>query len=162
MQIREKIEDDFKQALKKRDKITISTLRMLKAAIQNKEIEKKGEKLQDGEVIKIIAKQVQQHQDSIEQFTKGKRQELVEKETRELEILKKYLPEQLSPEEIADVVKRIITETGAKGKPDFGKVMKLAMTELGGKADGKLVGQIASTQLGSQKIAFGDNSKEEL
>jgi len=151
MQIREKIEDDFKQALKKRDKITISTLRMLKAAIQNKEIEKKGEKLQDGEVIKIIAKQVQQHQDSIEQFTKGQRQELVEKETRELEILKKYLPEQLSPEEIADVVKRIITETGAKGKPDFGKVMKLAMAELGGKADGKLVGQIVSTQLGSQE-----------
>lgn len=149
MQIREKIEDDFKQALKKRDKITISTLRMLKAAIQNKEIEKKGEKLQDGEVIKIIAGQVQQHQDSIEQFTKGKRQELVEKETGELEILKKYLPEQLSPEEIADVVKRVITETGAKGRPDFGKVMKLAMAELGGKADGKLVSQIASTQLGS-------------
>ncbi|GAH87126.1 unnamed protein product, partial [marine sediment metagenome] len=89
MEMREKIEDDFKQALKKRDKIAISTLRMLKAAIQNKEIEKKGEKLQDGEVIKIIAKQVQQHQDSIEQFTKGQRQELVEKETRELEILKK-------------------------------------------------------------------------
>ena len=148
MEMREKIEDDFKQALKKRDKITISTLRMLKAAIQNKEIEKKGEKLQDGEVIKIIAKQVQQHQDSIEQFTKGKRQELVEKETMELEILNKYLPEQLSPEEIADVIKRIIAETGAKGKRDFGKVMKLAITELGGKADGKLVGQIASTQLG--------------
>lgn len=73
----------------------------------------------------------------------------MEKEARELGILNKYLPEQLSPEEIADAVKRIITETGAKGKPDFGKVMKLAMAELGGKADGKLVGQIASTQLGS-------------
>ena len=149
MQIREKIEGDFKQALKKRDKITISTLRMLKAAIQNKEIEKKGEKLQDGEVIKIIARQVQQHQESIEQFKKGKRQELVEKEAGELEILNKYLPEQLSPEEIAGVVKRVITETGAKGRPDLGKVMKLAMAELGGKADGKLVSQIASAQLGS-------------
>jgi len=149
MEMREKIEDDFKQALKKRDKITISTLRMLKAAIQNKEIEKKGEKLQDGEVIKIIDRQVQEHQDSIEQFTKGKRQELVEKETGELEILKKYLPEQLSPQEIANVVKRVITETGAKGRSDFGKVMKLAMAEFGGKADGKLVSQIALTQLGS-------------
>jgi len=149
MEMREKIEGDFKQALKKRDKIIISTLRMLKAAIQNKEIEKKGEKLQDGEVIKIIARQVQQHQDSIEQFKKGKRQELVEKEAGELEILKKYLPEQLSPEEIAGVVKRVITETGAKGRPDLGKVMKLAMAELGGKADGKLVSQIASAQLGS-------------
>ena len=137
MGLKEKIEDDFKQALKKQDKVVISTLRMVKAALHNKEIEKKGEKLKDAEVLKIITKQVQQHQDSIEQFKKGKREELVEKETKELAILKNYLPEQLSEEEITDVVKRIIKEIGAKDKTDFGKVMKSAMAELGGKADGK-------------------------
>ena len=150
MEIKEKIEGDFKQALKKRDKVVISTLRMLKAAIHNKEIEKRGEKLQDTDIIKIITKQVQQHRDSIEQFAKGQREELVEKETKELEILKKYLPEQLSEEEIANVVKRIIKEAGAKEKSDFGRVMKLAMAELGGKANGKLVSQIASRQLESK------------
>lgn len=151
MEIKEKIENEFKKALKKRDKITVSTLRLLKSAIHNKEIEKKGEKLSDDEVIKVVAKQVQQHRDSIEYFKRGKRQELVEKETKELEILKMYLPKQASPEEITDIVKRIITETGAKEKSDFGKVMKLAMAELKGLADGKLVSKIVSVHFGSAR-----------
>ena len=147
MEVIERIESDFKKALKDKDKIVISTLRMVKSALHNKEIEKKGEKLQDAEVIKVIAKQVQQHRDSIEQFKKGKREELVEKETKEREILKKYLPKQLSPEEIANIVKNIITKTGTKDKSDFGKVMKLVMAELKGKADGKLVSEIVSHRL---------------
>lgn len=151
MEITERIETDFKQALKKRDKTRISTLRMLKSAIHNKEIEKKEKQLEDAEVVKIIFKQVQQHQDSIEQFRKGGRQELVEKETRELEILREYLPKQLSAEEIADVVKKIVIEVGAKERGDLGKVMKLAMAELKGQADGKLVNQIASAQLAQDK-----------
>lgn len=151
MAITEKIEKNFKEALRKRDKITVSTLRMLKSAIHNKEIEKRGEQLQDAEVIQIISKQVQQHHDSIEQFRKGKRQELAEKETKELEILKRYLPEQLSKEEITKAVKRIIMDNGAKDKADFGKVMKSAMAELKGKADGKLVSQIVSQELGQEK-----------
>ena len=148
MEIGEKIEKDFKEALKKRDKIFISTLRMLKSAIHNKEIEKRGEALQEAELIRIVAKQVQQHKDSIEQFKKGKRQDLVEKETKELEILKRYLPEQLSADEITNVIKKIVKETGAKDKSDFGKVMKLAMAEFKGRADGKLVTQIAKANLG--------------
>lgn len=147
MEIGEKIENDFKEVLKKRDKIFISTLRMLKSAIHNKEIEKRGEALQEAELIRIVAKQVQQHKDSIEQFKKGKRQDLVEKETKELEILKRYLPEQLSADEIINVIKKIVKETGAKDKSDFGKVMKLAMAEFKGRADGKLVTQIAKTFL---------------
>jgi len=147
MEIKEKIENDFKEALKKRDKVAVSTLRMLKSAIHNKEIEKRGEKLQNGEVLKIVSKQVQQHRDSIEQFTKGKRQDLVEKEIKELQILKIYLPRQLSSQEIANVVKRIIEEVGAKEKSDFGKVMKLVMPELKGKADGKVVSQTVLAHL---------------
>ena len=147
MEMQKKIEEEFKQALKKRDQIAISTLRMLKSALHNKEIEKKAKELKDAEVIKVIAKQVQQHQESIEQFTKGQRKELVEKETKELEILKKYLPKQLSEEEISNVLRKVIKETGAKDKGDFGKVMKSAMAQLGGKADGKLISQIASGQL---------------
>ncbi len=146
-EIRGKIESDFKSALKRGDKTAVSTLRMLKSAIHNKEIEKRGQELQDGEVLKIVGKQVQQHQESIEQFTKGKRQELVDKETKELEILKNYLPRQLSSEEITNIVKKTIIEVGAKEKSDFGKVMKPVMTELAGKADGKLVGQIVLAQL---------------
>ena len=158
MEIKEKIENDFKQALKKQDKVVISTLRMLKSALHNKEIEKKGEELKDAQVLKIITKQVQEHQDSIEQFKKGKREELVEKETKEMEILKSYLPKQLSEEEITDVIKRIIKEVGAKEKSDFGKVMKSAMAELEGKADGKLVSKIASGQLGQGQ----DQNKEKV
>ena len=147
MQIGERIERDFKDALKRRDGIAISTFRMLKSAMHNKEIEKKAKTLKDAEVIKIIKKQVQQHQDSIAQFKKGKREELAEKETKELEILQKYLPKQLSPEEITDIAKKIIADTGAKEKSDFGKVMKLVMAELAGKADGKLVSQVVLHQL---------------
>ena len=156
MEIGEKIENDFKEVLKKRDKITISTLRMLKSAIHNKEIEKRGEALQEAELIRIVAKQVQQHKDSIEQFKKGKRQDLVEKETKELEILKRYLPEQLSADEITNVIKKIVKETGAKDKSDFGKVMKLAMAEFKGRADGKLVTQIAKANLGQNTKETND------
>ncbi len=145
--IKEKIESAFKQALKNGDKAVVSTLRMLKAAIYNKQIENRGKELRDEEILKIIGKQVQQHQDSIEQFKKGKRQELVEKETKELQILKAYLPKQLSTEEITSVVKEIIAEVGAKERSDLGKVMKLAMEKLAAAADGKLVSQIALQQL---------------
>jgi len=149
MELKEKVENDFKTALKSKDAITVSTLRMLKAAMHNKEIEKKGEKIQDAEILKIVSRQVQQHKDSIEGFKKGKRQDLVEKETKELEILKNYLPEQLSEEEIANVIKKVIADIGAKDKSDLGKVMKAAMAELKGRADGKLVNQIVSGQLKS-------------
>ncbi len=149
MEIRQRLENDFKEALKNKDKVTISTLRMLKAALHNKEIEKKGERLKEAEVIKAITKQVQQHKDSIVQFTKGKREDLVKKETKELEILEKYLPEQLSQEQIIVVVKKVIADLGAKDRSDFGKVMKSAMASLGGKADGKVVSQVVSSQLGS-------------
>lgn len=149
MAIIDRIEEDFRQALKKRDEITVSTLRMLKSAVHNKEIEKKGEKLKDAEVVRIVARQLEQRRDSIEQFKKGNRPELAEKEAREMEVLKKYMPQQLSEDEIVNIVKRIIAETKAKDRSDLGKVMKLAMAELQGRAEGKLVNQIVLTQLKS-------------
>ncbi len=147
MAIEENIDKDLREALKKKDEITVSTLRMLKSALHNKEIEKKHQALTDDEVVKVIAKQIQQRKDSIEQFKQGQRQELVQKETKELEILQNYFPKQLSEEEITAVVKKIIDEVGAKGKKDFGQVMKAAMAQLAGKADGKLVNQVVSAQL---------------
>ncbi len=151
MEIRRKIEEDFKQALREKDELTVSTLRMLKSALQNKEIEKKGKQLSDEEVLKIVAKQVQQHRDSIEQFTRGRRADLVDKESKELEILQKYLPRQLSAQEVGEVVKKVIAETGAKDKTAFGTVMKSVMAELKGRAEGKLVSQIVSAQLNLNK-----------
>ncbi|MCQ9208169.1 MAG: GatB/YqeY domain-containing protein [Omnitrophica bacterium] len=147
MNIREKIENNFKEALKRKEPLVVSVLRMVKAAIQNKEIEKKGKDLEEAEVIQIIAKQIQQHHDSIEQFTKGKREDLVKKETQELEVLKKYLPKQLSEEEVVNIVKKAIAEVQAKAQQDFGKVMKVVMAELKGKADGKLVSQMVNRLL---------------
>ena len=109
MGMMQKIEDDFKQALKNKEGLVVSTLRMLKSALHNKEIEKRGEQLTEAEVVKVISKQIKQREDSIEQFKKGQRQELVEKETGECEILKRYLPKQLSQKEVEEVVKKIIS-----------------------------------------------------
>ncbi|MFC1631318.1 GatB/YqeY domain-containing protein [Candidatus Omnitrophota bacterium] len=143
MELKQKIEDDFKQALKSKNQLTVSTLRMLKAALHNKEIEQKGKDLSTEQIYKIISKQVKQRQESIEQFKKGKRDELAEQETKELKILEQYLPQLLSEDEVTAVVKKIITENAGVGPAELGKVMKLAMAEFKGQADGKLVNQIA-------------------
>ncbi|MBC8473230.1 MAG: GatB/YqeY domain-containing protein [Candidatus Omnitrophica bacterium] len=134
-----KLADDLKGSIKSRDQVKTSTLRMVIASMQNLVIEKQVKELEDGDVLKIISKQVKQHLDSIESFKKAERQELVEKEAKELEILRSYLPEQLSPEKIEEIVKKAISETGASSKADFGKVIKHAMQELKGQADGKTV-----------------------
>ena len=142
-----RIAKDLREAIKNRDKITTSTLRMITASIQNLTIEKKLKELDDDDVLGIIAKQVKQHKDSIESFKKGKRGDLVEKERKELEILKSYLPKQLDEEEIKEIVKKVISQTGAGSKADFGKVMKLSMQELKGQADGKFVSTIVQKLL---------------
>ncbi|MFH1075150.1 MAG: GatB/YqeY domain-containing protein [Candidatus Firestonebacteria bacterium] len=145
MGIKENIEKDFIGALKQKDLLTVSTLRMLKAAIQNKEIEKKGRaSLTDEEIIPILRKQLQQRQDSIAYFQKGARQELVEKESKELEIIKKYLPPQLTPEEITAVVDLVVSEMNPQDKKTAGTVIKLTMEKIKGKASGQLVSQIVS------------------
>lgn len=143
-----RIAEDLKISIKSRDAIRTSTLRMVIASMQNAAIEKQVKELEDEDVIKIISKQVKQRLDSIESFEKGGRQDLAEKETKELDILKAYLPEQLDEKKIEAVVKKIISETGAASKSDFGKVMKLVMEELKGKAEGKTVSSVLQKLLG--------------
>ena len=149
MGILQDIDNDLKEALKKKEEVAVSTIRMLKAALHNRKIEKKGEELSETEVLKVIAKQIKQREDSIEQFKKGGRQELVDKETEETEVLKRYVPEQMGDEEVAAIVKKVIEESGAKDKKDFGNVMKAVMAQVKGRADGKLISQMVSQQLGS-------------
>ncbi|KPK41471.1 MAG: hypothetical protein AMJ78_05445 [Omnitrophica WOR_2 bacterium SM23_29] len=149
MTLEEKIEVDLKEALKARDAIRVSTLRMLKAGTKNLAIEKRVEKLEDKDVLSVISKQVKQHRDSIEGFTKGGRQDLVDKEKAELAILEAYMPKQLPPEQLRALIKSTIEKVGAKSKADMGKVMKAVMEEVKGQADGKLVNQIVSEELPS-------------
>ena len=147
--LEKKINDDLKGAMKEKKTIKIETLRMLKAEIKNVTISKKGTPLEDKDVFQIISKQIKQHYDSIETFSKGGREDLAEKEKQELEILQSYLPKQLSKEEVVSIVKQAIVETGAAGRSDMGKVMKVVMEKVRGAAEGKLVSQIVAEQLGS-------------
>lgn len=146
MQVSEKLSDDYKEALKAGDKGRVSILRMIKAAVKNKEIEK-GSSLSDDEIYAILRSFVKRAGESIEQFSKAGRTDLAEKEKEELSIMQGYLPRQLSEEEIRKLVKEVISETGASGMKDMGKVMKAVMAKTKGQADGKLVNTIVKETL---------------
>jgi uncharacterized protein len=135
------ISDDMKAALRAGDAVKLSTLRMLVAAIRNREIEKNIKELDDAEVIQILQRQIKQHKDSIEQFQKGNRPDLAEKEAKELKVLEAYMPAQMGQDELTALIKAVIAETGAASKADGGKVMKAVMDKVKGKADGKTVSQ---------------------
>lgn len=150
MSIKEKIHNDLKEAMKAGDALKRDTLRMLDSAIKNTEIEKMKREtgLADEEVIEVAARAVKQRKDSIEQYEKGGRADLAEKEKQELEILLAYLPEQMDEDNIREVVKGVIAETGASSKTDMGKVMGQAMGKLKGQADGNVVKKIVEEVLG--------------
>ena len=149
MNLKEKINSDIKDAMRSGDTVRRDTLRFLDSAIKNTEIEKrkKDTGLNDEEVLEVIARSVKQRNDSIQQYTNGGRLELAEKEKAELEILKSYLPEQLSEDEIRKVVKEIISATGTVSVSDMGKIMGQAMGKLKGKADGNIVRKIVGEEL---------------
>lgn len=164
MTLKQKIQEDLKTALKEKREIETLTLRMLNAAILNKEKEKryklakaqpelKEEELQeksqltDEEVIEVISSEVKKRKEAILEFEKGKREDLVKKEKTELEILKKYLPEQLSEEEIKKLAKETIEKVGAKEIKEMGKVMAELMPQVRGRAEGALVGKIVKELL---------------
>jgi len=139
---------DIAAAMKARDTSRLSALRMLKAAVMNKGVEK-GRDLDDAEVLQVIASLVKQRRDSIEQFGKAGRTDLVDKETAELNVLQAYLPAGATPEEINAAVAEAIAETGASSPKDMGKVMKAVMPKLAGKnADGKAVNEAVRRSLG--------------
>lgn len=145
--LEDKIFNDYKQALKDKDSTKSSTLSFLRSAMANALIEKRKKNLDDTEVIGIIKKQVKQHLDSIEQFKKGNRQDLVDKETKELQILRSYLPKELSQEDTEKIIEEVILETQASGPKDMGRVMKEVMSKAAGKADGKLVSDLVKSRL---------------
>lgn len=147
MGLYEKITTDMKDALKKKEAVRLSTLRLLLAAIRNAEIEKKAAKLEDPDILQIIQKQVKQRRDSIEQFKKGSRQDLADKEALEIAVLESYMPAQLAAEELIAIVEGAIKESGAVSKRDAGKVMKIVMEKTKGGADGKVVNGLVMERL---------------
>lgn len=146
MTLQEKIEQNLTNAMKEKDELKVSTLRMLKSALKNKEIEKKTA-LNDDETLQVIQSQIKSRQDSITLYQQGSRPELAEKEQKEIAILKEYLPEQLSEEEIRHKAKEAIQKTGAQEIKDMGKVMAVLMGELKGKADGSTISAIVKEEL---------------
>ena len=135
-------------AMKARDQETLGTLRMLKSALTLKEVEK-GRALEPAEDLQVVASMVKQRRDSIEQFTKGKRPDLAEKESREIAILERFQPPTATVEEIAAAIDAAVISTAATSAKDFGKVMKAAMAELAGKtADGKAISEAVRKRLG--------------
>ena len=148
MTLNEKVAADITAAMKARDAGRLSALRMLKAAIMNKGVEK-GRDLDDAEVLQVVSSLVKQRRDSIEQFQKGGRTDLVDKETAEVAVLEQYLPPAVSAEEIDAAVTAAIAETGATTAKDMGKVMKAVMPKLAGKnADGRAVNEAVRRKLG--------------
>lgn len=146
MSIFERINSDLVSAMKARDKGLTVTLRGLKSAIKYREIDK-GSDLTDDDVIAVVSSTAKKHRDSIEQFDKAGRDDLVQEEKAQLEVALGYLPKQLEAEEIEKEVDEIIADVGASGPSDIGKVMKGIMPKLRGRADGKLVKEIVSRRL---------------
>ena len=148
MSLSKQIVSDLTTSMKAQDAARTSTLRMVKAAMMNRQIEK-GAELDDDEMQKLLRSLVKQRRDSIEQYEKAGRQELVDKEAAEIEVIEAYLPKAASAEEIEQVVVAAIAETGANSMKDMGKVMKATQAALAGKnADGRLISEVVKAKLG--------------
>lgn len=141
--LKTRLDADMKTAMKEREagKLRLSVIRMVKSAIKNLEIDYKKE-LTDEEVLGVLMKEVKQRKDSVEEFKKGNRPDLVEATEAEIVILREYLPEPMTEMEIEELVKEVIQETGAQSKKDMGKVMGLLTARTKGRADGKVLNQI--------------------
>ncbi len=141
MGLKERLINDMKEAMKAKDKVKLSTIRMINSLIKNAEIEKRGE-LTDDEIVSLLMKYAKQRRESIQMYEQGGRQDLVEKEKEELAIVESYLPEQMSEDEIRKIVEEVIRETGASSPKDMGIVMKNVMPKVKGKAEGSVVNRI--------------------
>ena len=149
MSMNEKIGADIAAAMKAKDAARLSALRMVKAAVMNKGVEK-GRDLDDAEVQQVVSSLVKQRRDSIDQFAKAGRTDLVQKETAEIAVLEEYLPPAVTPEEIDAAVAAAIAESGAASAKDMGKVMKAVMPKLAGKnVDGRAVNEAVRRKLGA-------------
>jgi len=140
MDINKKINEEMIAAAKSQDKIRLSAVRLIKAALHNKEINL-IRPLKEDEALQVLSSMIKQRKDSIEQFAKGGRQDLVDKEEAELKVIQEFMPAQMSDQEVDEVIKKTIEEAGAVSIKDMGKVMKILMLKLTGMADGKVVGE---------------------
>lgn len=148
MSLKERIVKDMTAAMKSKEAARLSTLRMVKAALQNREIEKGGP-LTDEETVKLLQSLVKQRRDSVEQYEKAGRAELAEKERAEIAVIEEYLPRAATREEIEQAVSAAIAETGATSMKEMGAVMKAAMARLAGRnADGRTVNEVVKSKLG--------------
>lgn len=143
MSLLDNLNNHLKEAMKSRDEISLGTLRMLKSALKNREIELKQDELPEDEILAVIKKELKKRQDAIESFIQAGRDELADKEKAEAEILQKYLPAMMSEDEVAKLVDEVI----ASGENNFGAVMKAVMAKSNGLADGKIVQQLVKQKL---------------
>jgi hypothetical protein len=148
MDINKKINEEMVSAAKAKDKIRLSAVRMIKTALHNKEIELMRP-LNETEIMQLLSVMVKQRKDSIEQFAKGGRTDLVEKEEAELKVVQEFLPAQMADEEVENLIKKAIAEAGAVSAKDMGKVMKILMPQITGRADGKAAGEKVKALLSS-------------
>lgn len=151
MSLKEQIGEDIKTAMKAKDKLRLQTVRGIKKAILEKEVELRPQgqdTLTPEQEIELLSQQAKQRRDSIEQFTNAGRDDLADKESQELAIIETYLPEQVSDEEVAKIIDELIASSGATSIKDLGKVMGPAMKQLKGKADGKKIQELVKSKLG--------------
>jgi len=147
MRLRDKISEDLIAAMKSKEAARLSVLRMMKAAVRNKEIDSRQE-LEDAQVLQVLMSLIKQRKDSVEQFAKGGRQDLVDKESAEIKVIEAYLPAGVTDEEIAITVSEAIAETGATSVKDMGKVMKACMARFTGRpVDGSKVSELVKAKL---------------
>jgi uncharacterized protein YqeY len=146
MTLKERLQEDMKAAMKAREQLKLSVIRLAKAAIMNQEIAR-GHELDDQEVIEVLAKEMKQRKDSIPEYEKAGRADIVETLKQEMKILEGYLPAQLTEAEVRQIVQETIAEVGATSKKEMGKVMAALMPKTKGRADGKLVNQIVNSLL---------------
>ena len=145
--LQDRLADDLRKAMKSGDKVRVEVLRMVRAGLQYAEIAK-GKPLDEPEVLGVISKQVKQRRESIAEFQKGRRPDLVQKEEAELKIILEYLPQQMSREEIASAARQVIDEVGARGPGDKGRVMQKLMPQLKGRAEGREINELVTELLG--------------
>lgn len=146
MGLAERLQQDMKSALKNKEKEKLSTIRMVRAAIKKAEIDQKGP-LNDEQIIEVIMREVKLRKDAIQEFEKAGRQDLVEKEKAELQVLETYLPEPLTEEELTGLIQETIQQLGVTSKKDIGKVMKTVLPKVKGRAEGRVVNQIVQKLL---------------
>ena len=146
MSLSEQIMSDMKEAMKARDKVRLNTVRMIKSALMNEKI-KAGHDLTAEEELTVLSREKKQREESIDEFTKADRKDLVDETKQELAIVESYLPKQMTEEELNQAVSSAIAEVNAQGKSDFGKVMKVLMPKIKGKADGKAASDAVRKQL---------------